>query len=253
MGILLHVGTSLSLRFVFKRDALTMRPKKRSHSRAAHSRAAHSRAGKYLSHPAVKTAGILVIASAVGISVAGPERSGAIAAEMLPKFSLNKVVADTPTPAEQRVHHFSMSVVSGRSTIPALAPYQKVEVEIVAKGVEPLVILHLQKTGRHEPVQSHERAVSEVYFSEIWQRLRDLETAQLTDLSPYTENLDKADHLLSSFNTASATYRFQFKDGVYDYPNSFEVHAPEHLKDSRYQALRDLAFLVLDQSFGDVL
>jgi len=215
----------------------------------------------------LKVVGIVAVSSALGLSVLGSERysaifsgmGSAIASEVLPGFNLS-AAAESEASSVQRVHQLSMSVVGGRSTIPALAQYQRVEMELLAKGAEPSVMLRLQEKGRNQPIQEYERAVSEAYFSQVWQQLRDLETAQLTNLSPYTEQItanefgNKSDSLsLVAKTTASATYRFQFKDGLHDYPNSFEVHAPEQLKDTRYKGVRDLAFTVLADSFGDVL
>ena len=206
-------------------------------------------------HAALKIAGIIVVSSAVGLRVQGEERYSAFASEVLPNFSLSNA-AKAEASQVQRVHHFSMTIVGGRSTISSLAQYQRVEMELSAKGAAPSVVLRLQKNGRDQPVQEYERAVSEDYFSHFRQNLRDLEIAQLTDLSPYSEQITTGKQVslsLVSTPAASATYRFQFKDGLYDYPNSFEVHAPDQLEDTRYQGVRDLAFVVLTESFGDVL
>lgn len=210
---------------------------------------------KRFAYAALKAIGIIAVSLATGLSVLGVERYSAIAAEMLPKLTLNTAADSEPTPV-QRVHLFSMMVVGGRSTIPALAPYQLVEMELLAKDGEPSVVLRLQENGRNQPIQEYERAISEAYFSQSWQHLQDLEVAQLTDLSPYTEQVmaaKQSSRRLVSAPIASATYRFQFKDGLYDYPNSFEVHGPEQLEDGRYMGVRNLAFTVLADSFGDVL
>ncbi|MGD1897877.1 MAG: hypothetical protein ACFB16_13095 [Phormidesmis sp.] len=108
-----------------------------------------------------KAATLVGLAGIVGFSVVGPEKSGAIAAEVLPKFSLKAALEEASIaqntsiqqPAtQQRVHHFSMTIIGGRSTIPAMSGYQRVEAEIVAKGAEPKVILRLQEIGRNQPV-----------------------------------------------------------------------------------------------------
>ncbi|MGD1865153.1 MAG: hypothetical protein ACFB0D_11415 [Phormidesmis sp.] len=213
------------------------------------------RARKRVLYSVLKATGIVVVSGVVGLSVLGLERYSAIASEVLPRFNLSAAAEVEASPV-QRVHHFAMTIVGGRSTIPGLAQYQLVEMELLAKGAEPSVVLRLQKNGRNQPVQEYERAVSEAYFSQIWQNLRDLEIAQLTDLSPYTEKVMTSKPVSSSLTAApkaSATYRFQFKDGLYDYPNSFEVHAPEQLEDFRYEGVRDLGFSVLADSFSDVL
>lgn len=183
-----------------------------------------------LAHPVFKASGILMTATVTGLSVIGPEKYGAIAAEVRQNFSLS---AEAQVPAsqaekEQRIHQFSMAVVGGRSNIPELAKYQRVEAEIVARGTKASVILRVQKIGRNQPIEEYERAISEAYFSQVWQDLRDLEIAQLTNLSPYTEDLMTAVNGRTTFEENSSTYNFHFKDGIYDYPNSFEVHAPEH-------------------------
>ena len=210
----------------------------------------------------VKTTTLVGLAGIVGFSVGGPEKSRKLTAEVLPKFSLKAALEEVSIaqntsiqqPAtQQRVHHFSMTIIGGRSTIPAMSGYQRVEAEIVAKDAEPKVILRLQEIGRNQPIHEFERDVSEAYFSNIWQQLRELEVAQLTDLSPFTEHINDETNPRPKFSDTSATYRFHFKDGVYDYPNSFEVHAPEHLEDKRYQQLSALTYLVLADSFGELL
>ncbi len=222
------------------------------------------RVRKRISKSALKVIGIAVLAMVAGLSALGLERYGAIASEVLPAFNLSAkdfsakdLSAESLSTEVERdasvmphVHHFAMAVVGGRSTLPELAQYQLVEMELLAKGGEPSVVLRLQRTGREQPVQEYERAVSEAYFSDVWRRLQDLEVAQLTNLSPYTEQITT--YKTVSRRLVSATYRFQFKDGLYDYPNSFEVHAPEQLEDTRYRDVRDLSFVVLSQNFGDL-
>lgn len=208
--------------------------------------------------PAVKISGVLAVMAIVGLGVAGLKQYGAIAAEVRQNLGLT-ALADSvaqvalPPHEEPRDYRFSMALVGGRVNIPELARYQRVEVEMVAKGSRSSVSLLLQKAGRNQPLQTFERVVSADYFTQVWQALRDEEISQLTNLSPHTEDLGEWESRLSTFKASAATYSVYFKDGVYDYPNSFEVHAPEHLKDVRYQSVRDLGLQVIKQRFGDVI
>lgn len=203
---------------------------------------------------ALKLSAVAAAAISVGIVVMGAERYSAIATDALPKLSSGtKVDTDLPTKILEQGQHVSMSIVGGHATLPALSQYQRVEVELFFRGSEPSAILRLQKSGRRQPMQEYSKALSKAEFAHVWQQLQTLEAAQLTDLSPYTEDLEKAASRIAIAPTPSATYQFRFKDGVYDYPNSFEVHAPEQLSDRRYQAMRDVMFVAMAQQFGDVL
>ncbi|MEL6158993.1 MAG: hypothetical protein AAFQ40_01285 [Cyanobacteria bacterium J06623_5] len=207
--------------------------------------------GQRLNHPVVKSLGLFVVALSLGLTVFGPEGYSAIASEVLPKFSLS-AEADGEK-AVPRVHQFSMSVVGGRSTTEALTKYKIFETTLTDQDGEIKATLRLQATGQNQPIKEFESAVSEAQFVALWQQIRDLEVAQLTDVSPYTENLDEGPVRLVERNISSATYGFHFKDGVYDYPNSFEVYAPEHLEDSRYQSLKMLSLSFAQEIFGGQL
>ncbi len=136
--------------------------------------------------------------------------------------------------------------------------YSVFNVSIVNQGGEAKAFLQVQKASEDAAVRQYERNLDAESFAKFWQVLRELEVAQLTDLSPYSENLDQRS--VGSISAAlvpkaphSLTYRFQFQDGIHDYPNSFEVYAPDSLKDVRYQKLRDLTDTFVQDTFGEVV
>ncbi|MEO0768732.1 MAG: hypothetical protein AAFY72_04755 [Cyanobacteria bacterium J06649_4] len=202
-----------------------------------------------------------VIASVLGLLVVGFESYSALAtpeqkklaAGMLPKISLGADSEETVEDKATRLHQFGMTLSSGRSTTPILSKYQTFETTLDVQGTTLTATLRVQNLGKEQPVKVYEREVSEAQFTAMWQALRDLETAQLTNLSPYTENLEEAPNRLTTRFESSATYSFYFKDGVYDYPNSFEVYAPEVLKDGRYESLKVLSLEFAQEVFPDVL
>ncbi|MEL6901333.1 MAG: hypothetical protein AAFP07_10310 [Cyanobacteria bacterium J06606_4] len=204
-----------------------------------------------MSHPVVKSLGLFSVALSLGLTVFGPEGYSAIASEVLPKFSLSaEADADKSVP---RVHQFGMSVVGGRSTTEALTKYKIFETTLIDQDGQIKATLRLQAVGQNQPIKEFETTVSEARFVALWQQIRDLETAQLTNISPYTENLEEGPIRIVERNISSATYGFHFKDGVYDYPNSFEVYAPEHLEDDRYQNLKMLSLSFAQEVFADQL
>ncbi|MFK8186490.1 MAG: hypothetical protein AB8B99_24190 [Phormidesmis sp.] len=165
------------------------------------------------------------------------------------------------------IYRFSMDIVGGSSE------YSVFSLEVVARGLDAQATLKVQdKTGGS--VEVYEQVLDEEKLRIFWRNLRSLEVAQLTNLSPQTEifalTLDELDSKYSDVeaavqlklaqsqaaapnapkNTSSAIYRFTFQDGLYDYPNSFEVYAPNALQDARYRNLKDLAHRFADETFG---
>ncbi|MEL6489169.1 MAG: hypothetical protein AAFV85_15680 [Cyanobacteria bacterium J06634_6] len=207
-----------------------------------------------------KVSAISAIAAGVGFSMLGPARYSAIATELLPGLSFGKkTTTDERAQANlpSQLYHFSMSITGGQATVPGLADYRRFEVVLTTKHIAedsgPRVILRLQQAGGYQPVYEYTQPLTNDEFSGLWQQLRTLEAAQLVNSSPYTEDQDSAAGRIAIAPTPSATYQFEFKDGVYDYPNSFEVHAPEQLIDQRYQALRNVMLGLVAERFGDVL
>lgn len=202
---------------------------------------------------------LFALAAVVGTAIASREGYGAAASELLPNFSslaasstASFITSDNDT-QQPRLRHFGMSLVNGRSAEPMLSDYQLFELAVMAEGNSVKATLGLQKLGNNQPVKRYERTISEKQFAELWPQLQALEVAQLTNLSPYTEDLENTTRLLRDRTNTSDTYSFYFKDGVYDYPNSFEVYAPESLKDTRYQDLKLVSLGFTEATFGDVL
>lgn len=199
---------------------------------------------------------LLALVAVVGTAIASRGGYGAAASELLPNFSSrtqSPTASGNDAQQQPRLRHFGMSLVNGRSAEPMLSDYQLFELAIMADGSSVKATLALQKLGDDQPTQRYERTISEEQFMALWPRLQALEVAQLTNLSPYTEDLENATRLLRDRTNESDTYSFYFKDGVYDYPNSFEVYAPESLKDTRYQDLKLVSLGFAAVTFGDVL
>lgn len=163
-------------------------------------------------------------------------------------------------------YRFSMDIVGASSS------YAVFSLDVVAQGTDAEVTLRVQKK-RGGPIKEYEKSLNEESFRPFWHSLRMLEVAQLTNLSPQTESfalsLDNPDSKRSDFDSwkqtgtvlaqptvnvpkleLATTYRFTFQDGIYDYPNSFEVYAPDALVDTRYQHLKDLAHRFAEETFG---
>ncbi len=196
---------------------------------------------------------LLVVASALGLMVGGSVRYSARASEIdlegLPTLLEAKSLLFGEATTDE-LYQFSMEYVGGRSS------YRVFNVRVVEQGGVAKAFLQVQKTSQDAEVRQFEKAVDPASFAAFWQALRELEVAQLTDLSPYSEHLDQMDEDsvnrdLSKKVPPSLTYRFQFQDGVHDYPNSFEVYAPGSLEDVRYQALKDLTERFVQETFGE--
>lgn len=199
---------------------------------------------------------LLALVAVVGTAIASRESYVATASELLPNFSsrtASPTASGNDTQQQPRLRHFSMSLVNRRSVEPMLSDYQLFELAVMADGGSVKATLALQKVGDHQPVQRYERIIPEEQFVALWTQLQALEAAQLTNLSPYTEDLENTTRLLRDRTNTSDTYSFYFKDGVYDYPNSFEVYAPESLKDTRYQNLKLVSLGFAEATFSDVL
>lgn len=198
--------------------------------------------------PAVKAGSLLVLAFAAGITVFGLIRYSAKASELLPGISAARAFLSQSDRTDE-LYQFSMERVGTR------LEYQLYEVEVVHAAGVAKIRLQLQKPGKGAAVKTYEQVVSETRFIEFWQALRKLETAQLTNLSPSTENLGQTSRQTASRTkrapVTAETYRFKFQDGLEDYPNSFEVYAPEALEDSRYRQIRDLTEGFVKKTFGD--
>ena len=178
-----------------------------------------------------------------------------------PKEILRKEALISEIEAGDR-YRFSMVKVGG------LSQYEVYELDITAQGTDAQAQLRIKE--RNGTVENHEKTLDAESFKAFWTTLRRLETAQLTDLSPYTEvftqNLDspkltvaaavKTDDQQTAYRMpsikSSATYRFTFQDGRHDYPNSFEVHAPEALEDTRYRQLKNATHRFVNGTFDEV-
>ena len=212
-----------------------------------------------------KTIGLFLTAAAVIFSLASVLRYSAKASEFLTASSEAMALVKTVEKdvlneiAPDSVYRFSMSVVGAASA------YDLFELEIVADGLAATAILRSQL--RNDSLQTYEQMLDEGAFITFWKSLRSLETAQLSDLSPHTEafllSLNKSGVVnyaaLEAKQTAmreqsseaamAIAYRFTFQDGLHDYPNSFEVYAPDALEDSRYLQLKNLAVQFAKETF----
>ncbi|MEM6451697.1 MAG: hypothetical protein AAF703_15425 [Cyanobacteria bacterium P01_D01_bin.105] len=173
------------------------------------------------------------------------------------------------------LYRFSMEIVGVSSA------YKVFSLEVVARGasananhkssteigINAQAILTVQKKDGG-PVREYTKTLDAASFGPFWQDLRRLEVAQLINLSPQTEmfslqwnssDSDKYARQIQPKVTAysepkaepSSTYRFTFQDGLYDYPNSFEVYAPDALEDARYRDLRDLTHYFTEETFAE--
>lgn len=204
---------------------------------------------KLIKHSFFKAFGLLLVTSSLGVAVVGFARYNAKASEVLPKLSIPRSITAKKSEAE-RLHLFSMEIVGGQSH------YDIFETELVDRGGEIKAILRIQKSGQDTEAREYEKVIEEETFVTFWKALRDLEVAQLTNLSPSTENIgeDVATPVFrTTRTTASATYGFKFQDGLYDYPNSFKVYAPDELQDTRYRKLRDLTEAFVSDIFDEVV
>ena len=193
---------------------------------------------KLLKHPAAKAAGLLLGTAVLALGVTGIDRYSAFASEVLPNFPIPKSVFAKSDENDQR-YHFSMEVVGNRASRSAVAAYKVFEMDLTSQSGETVAMLRLQGREEGDDLKTYQKSVSDEQFVRLWRLLRELDAEQLTDLSPYTERLGEAE--ATKRVSGAATYRFKFQDGLYDYPNSFEVYAPEHLEDDRYDALARLA------------
>lgn len=201
---------------------------------------------KSIAHSFYKTAGLLALASAFGFAVVGVTRYNAKASEILPRLSIANLTNRKADANQLRI--FSVEIYGGQSR------YEIFEAEFVDRGGDVSAVLTVKKAGRDERVETYEKTVDDASFEKLWLSLRSLEVAQLTDLSPSTESIgEKSEPFFqgsgASRMVASASYGFKFQDGLRDYPNSFEVYAPERLQDRRYQALRDLSVAFIEDVF----
>jgi len=197
-----------------------------------------------------KAVGIFTVASAVGIAVV------AKAADVLPSFSislseprkafvdeLSQEAFDQANPSQVRL--FSMEVLNDASLA------ENFEISLVERGGEIKATLLTKPINLDDDVKTYETTVAAMTFAEFWVRLRELEVGQLTNLSPSTENMGRSKRIPSVRVKDSSSYRFKFQDGLEDYPNSFDVYAPEALQDARYRQLRDLTEAFVLETFGD--
>lgn len=193
-----------------------------------------------------KAVGVFIVTSAVGIAVV------AKAADVLAPFSgprkvfdngPSKGLSDRTNPNQLR--SFSMEVLNDASRSENFA------FSLVERGGDITATLQIKSTNQSANSQAYETAVSAAEFVDFWVRLRELEVEQLTNLSPSTENIGSTHSLAKIKTTASSRYRFKFQDGLEDYPNSFDVYAPEELQDTRYQALRELSEAFVLETFGE--
>lgn len=208
-----------------------------------------------------KTIGLFLTAAAVVFSLVSVLRYNAKASEFLTEPVESRSLEESFMSAIEPdgLYQFSMSVVG------VSFEYEVFELELVARGLDAKAVLRLKE--RNGLLQEYERSIDEAAFRPFWRSLRSLEVAQLSDLSPHTEafilSLDSAgekNYTASEVKQTatyyeapdvvpSATYRFVFQDGLYDYPNSFEVYAPGALEDTRYYKLRDLAIRFAEETF----
>jgi hypothetical protein len=194
---------------------------------------------KLLSHKAIR---LCLVASALGLTVVGLLRYNATASDSLTLSGAKALLFGDK--AEDELYTFSMEQVGTQSS------YSVFKVSVVKQGVEAKAFLQVQKAGRDVAVRQYEKKLDPESFAKFWQALRELEAAQLTNLSPYTENLDQLSEGSATRVPASMAYHFNFQDGVHDYPNSFEVYAPDSLKDTRYRQLRDVTAYFAQETFG---
>lgn len=211
-----------------------------------------------LSPSSSKVVGLFLVASALGITVVGLARYNAKASEATPGIT---ALASTTSKSKQinELYRFSMEMNNVQSR------YRVFSFEIVSQNGKSKAVLSLQKRAGDSAVKTYRKDIDEETFVAFWQALRELEVAQLTNLSPYTENLSQTEpqtkspteneSLYRSPGTlkSAGTYRFQFQDGLYDYPNSFEVYAPEAISDARYKALQGLTMLFVEEAFEEAL
>ncbi len=189
----------------------------------------------------------------------GLARYNAKASEALLGLSvLDSAVAKNEQISQQ--YKFSMEMTNLASR------YRAFSFEVVSQNSKTKAVLSVQRRNGEAAVETYGKDIDEETFVAFWQALRELEVAQLTNLSPYTENLalqhesQKEDainrppsNVVPNTVKSAATYRFQFQDGRYDYPNSFEVYAPEAIADARYKALQDVATLFVENAFAEEL
>lgn len=193
---------------------------------------------KLFKHPTAKAVGLLLGASVLAIGVAGIGRYSAFASELLPNLPIPRSVF-AKSDSDNQLYHFSVEVVGSQISRSAAARYKVFEMELISQSGETTATLRLQGPEEGAELKTYRQPVDDEQFTYLWKQLRELEAEQLTDLSPYTERLGEARP--AKRVSGSATYRFKFQDGLHDYPNSFEVYAPEHLEDRRYEALTRLA------------
>jgi hypothetical protein len=194
---------------------------------------------KLFSHKATR---LCLVASALGLTVVGLLRYNATASDSLTLSAAKALFFGEK--AKDELYAFSMEQVGTQSS------YTVFKVSVVKQGVEAKAFLQVQKANHDVAVRQYEKNLDPESFAKFWQALRELEAAQLTNLSPYTENLDPLSESSTTRVPASMTYRFIFQDGVHDYPNSFEVYAPDSLKDTRYRQLRDVTAYFAQETFG---
>lgn len=216
-----------------------------------------------------KAVGLSLTIAAVGLGLFSVLRYSAKASEFLGISAESVAVEDSFMSAieDDGLYRLSMNVVG------AASEYEIFEVEIAARGLDAQATLRIK--ARAGELQEYEKALDEATFRQFWRSVRELEVAQLSDLSPHTEAFARridaeankryqtGDKARSETEDAlsqqaydvpkvesSATYRFTFQDGLYDYPNSFEVYAPDALEDARYRDLRDVTKQFVDEVFG---
>ena len=201
--------------------------------------------GRLINKPLSKAIGLLLVTASVGSIAVALDHYKAQASDTLPDLSITRTLMRRE-PKADRLHVFSMEIFGGKSR------YEIFEAELTDRGGDIKATLRVKKTGQDIIVREYTETVSETSFERLWSELRALDVEQLTDLSPSTENI--GEETTSSpvrLAEASATYGFKFQDGLHDYPNSFEVYAPEALEDTRYRKLRDLANDFVIETFGE--
>jgi hypothetical protein len=220
--------------------------------------------GKLVKLFSPKAIRLFLVASAVGVSIGSlvhyNARASESALEAFPSLSAAKSLF-LKEESDDDVHRFSMERVGPQSS------YAVFNVSVVEQGGETKAFLQVQKAHQNEAVRLYEKELDPESFAQFWQALRQLEVAQLTNLSPYSENLDEVSGSVSQSQSAlnpeavqrvkrvpsSMTYRFQFQDGVHDYPTSFEVYAPDFIKDARYSKLCNLTERFVQETFGEAV
>ncbi|MEM9087371.1 MAG: hypothetical protein AAGC93_01380 [Cyanobacteria bacterium P01_F01_bin.53] len=198
-----------------------------------------------INKPLSKAIGLLLVTASVGSIAIALDHYKAQASDTLPDLSITRTLMRRE-PKADRLHVFSMEIFGGRSR------YEVFEAELTDRGGEIKATLRVKKTGQDTVVREYTETVTEASFELLWYKLLALDIAQLTDLSPATENIGEETSVKPARPTvASATYGFKFQNGLHDYPNSFEVYAPDALEDKRYSKLRDVATEFVIETFGE--